>query len=280
MKKRGLGKIRIFNLLSCLLGLMMILPITALGAIQSLSTPLNADPSEIKELRIQTLIDRLALLDEPVSREGKGVFITQAPGERYKLQFRLIARSPEACRLEIFDPFGRPMLYLISYQGKSRLFSIAQKKEIPFNPSLFGPWSSMVQMPLVEILKLFWGRVPLLPYQTHQIDFGREEGKSSIKLVLQGSVQQELWITPLPFSLTKSRIRIPSQGEEWEIIFSEFSEAAGNRLPMCCEIKEVNGERVLTVRYERLVPRTDIPDEIFNLPILSDSQSTGNGIIP
>jgi len=280
MKKRGLGKIRIFKLLSYFLGLMMILPITALGSTQSLSTPLNTDPSEIKESMIQTLLDRLAMLDEPVSREGKGVFIAQAPGERYRLQFRLIARGPEACRLEIFDPFGRPMLYLVSYQGKIHMFSIAQKKEIPFNPSLLGPWSSMVQIPIVEMLKIFWGRVPLLPYKTYQIDTGREEGKSFIKLAFQGSVQQELWITPLPFSLTKSRIKTPSQGEEVEINFSDFSEAAGNRLPMRCEIKEGNGEHALTIRYESLVPRADIPDDIFKLSSFSDSQSTGNEIIP
>jgi hypothetical protein len=265
MKKRGWGKIRVFKLVSSFLGLMMILPITALGSMQSPNTPLNIDPSEIKESRFQTILDRLAILNEPVSREGKGVFIAEAPGERYRLQFRLIARGPEACRLEIFDPFGRPMLYLVSYQGESRLFSIAQKKEIPFNPSLLGSWSSMLQIPTVEMLKIFWGRVPLLPYKTYQIDTGREEGKSPVKLALQGSVQQELWITPLPFSLTKSRIRMPSQEGEWEIIFSDFSEAAGNRIPMRCEIKEGNGEHAMTIRYESLVPRADIPDEIFNL---------------
>ncbi|MCJ7833075.1 MAG: DUF4292 domain-containing protein [Deltaproteobacteria bacterium] len=270
MKKRGWGKIRVFKLLSYFLGLMLILPVTALGSIQGLSTPLNTDPLEINDSRFQTLIDRLAILNEPVSREGKGVFIAQAPGERYRLQFRLIARGPEACRLEIFDPFGRPMLYLVSYQGESRLFSIAQKKEIPFNPSLLGPWSSMVQIPIVEMLKIFWGRVPLLPYKTHQIDTVREEGKSFIKLALQGSVQQELWITPLPFSLTKSRLRSPSQEGEWEIIFSDFSEAAGNRLPMRCEIKEGTGEHALTIRYESLVPRADIPDEIFKLSNFSE----------
>jgi hypothetical protein len=265
MKKRGWGKIRVFKLVRSFLGLMMILPITALGSMQSPNTPLNTDPSEIKESRFQTILDRLAILNEPVSREGKGVFIAEAPGERYRLQFRLIARGPEACRLEIFDPFGRPMLYLVSYQGESRLFSIAQKKEIPFNPSLLGPWSSMVQIPIVEMLKIFWGRVPLLPYKTYQIDTGREKGKSFIKLALQGSVQQELWITPLPFSLTKSRIKMPSQEGEWEIIFSDFSEAAGNRHPMRCEIMEGNGEHAMTIRYESLVPRADIPDEIFNL---------------
>lgn len=244
-------------------------------------SPLSQPDSQTKnDLSFPALMNRLAILNEPVSREGAGRLVVQAPGERYSLQFRLLAKGPEALRLEIFDPFGRPMLYFVSYLGETRLFSIAQKKEIPFNSSLFGPWSAISQIPIVEMLKLFWGRVPLFPYDTYKLDIGQEEEKRVIKLFLLGNVQQELWISPDPFSLTKVRITNPSKEGEIEILFSDFSEVTGNQTPMRCEIKDGPGEHVLTIRYETLVLRPDISDEIFKFSGLSDSQSTGKEIIP
>ncbi len=222
--------------------------------------------------RGQTLLDRLAAIEEPVSREGAGLLIAVAPDERYRLQFRLIARSPEAFRLEIFDPFGRPMLYVVSYLGETRIFSLAEKKEIPLPRSFSGPLAPFSQMPLTEISKIFWGRVPIFPYDSFQIQPAAEEGNETVKILLKGPVQQELWITPNPFSLNKTRIISPSKEGEIEITFSDFSEVAGNRIPLRCEIKDGTGEKTLTIRYETLVPRPDIPDEVFQLPDLSKTK--------
>jgi hypothetical protein len=266
-------KIRINNkLLAFFLGMVFILPTTAPAAIEGVTPPIETASLEKGDLNFQLLLNRLAILAEPISREGTGLLIAQAPGERYRLQFRLIARGPEAFRLEIFDPFGRPMLYIVSYLGETRMFSISQKKEIPFNQSLAHPWAAISQIPLIEVSKIFWGRVPLFPYDSYQIKTGMEEGKESIKLILEGPIQQELWIIPTPFSLTKSRIISRSKEGEVEISFSDFSEMAGNRLPMRCEIKEGTGEHILSIRYETLILRPDIPDEIFHLSNLSDSQ--------
>ncbi|MGA3083939.1 MAG: hypothetical protein ABSE95_04010 [Thermodesulfobacteriota bacterium] len=251
--------------------MVLILPITALSSIQDLPHSYDADSSRKNDSSFQTLINRLDILDEPVSREGTGVIIAQAPGERYRLQFRLIARGPEACRLEIFDPFGRPMLYLVSYLGETHLFSVAQKKEIPFNQSLFGPWPTMAQIPVIEMLKLFWGRVPLLSYDSHQIDINKKEGEKTVNLILLGPVRQVLLLTQEPFTLIKSQIINRSKDEYVEIVFSDFSEVAGNRTPMQFEIKDGTGGNVLTIRYETLILRPDISDEIFKLSKLSDS---------
>jgi hypothetical protein len=273
-------KIRIYKLLFSFFALTFFLPMAAPASVQSLPPPLNVDTIPKNDPGFDTLIDRLGVLNEPVSREGKGIIIVQAPGERYRFQFRLIARGPEALRLEIFDPFGRSMLYLVSYQGETRLFSIPQKKEVPFNLPSSGPWSALPQIPFVDMLKILWGRVPLFPYQTHQTVVGLEKENKSIKLSLFGSVQQELWITPNPFSLTQSRITSPSPEGQIETVFSDFSEVTGNRIPMRCEIKDGTGEHVLTIRYETLVPRPDISDEIFKLPEFSDSQPSGKGKKP
>ena len=138
---------------------------SASPSVQDLPPTPKADTVKKNDSGFDTLIERLGMLNAPVSREGTGIIIVQAPGERYRFQFRLIARGPEALRMEIFDPFGRPMLYLVSYQGEIRLFSIPQKKEIPFNLPSSGPWSAFPQIPFFELLKIFWGRVPLFPYQ-------------------------------------------------------------------------------------------------------------------
>jgi hypothetical protein len=173
--------------------------------------------------------------------------------------------------LEIFDPFGRPILYLISYLGESHLFSTVQKREIPFNPSLFGPWPALAQIPVAEMLKLFWGRVPLLSYDSHQMDIIKKEGEKTVKLLLLGPVRQVFWITQEPFTLIKSQIINRSKDEDVEIVFSDFSEVAGNRTPMRFEIKDGTGGNVLTIRYETLILRPDISDEIFKLSRPSDS---------
>jgi hypothetical protein len=265
-------KIRIDKLLFSIIVLTFFLPMPALASGQSLSPPLNADIIKQNDSAFDSLIDRLGVLNDPVSREGTGIIIVQAPGERYRFQFRLIARGPEALRVEIFDPFGRSMLYLVSYRGELRLFSISQKKEIPFSLPSSGPWSALPQIPFLEMLKIFWGRVPLFPYQTHQTVIGLEKENKSIKLSLLGSVKQELWITPNPFSLIQSRLTSPSPEGQIEIVFSDFSEVTGNPIPLRCEIKDGTGEHVLTIRYETLVPRLDISDEIFKLPEFSDSR--------
>ena len=225
-----------------------------------------------EDSKAQTLLDRLSVIEEPVSREGAGLLIAQAPGERYRLQFRLIARGPETFRLEIFDPFGRPMLYIVSFLGETRIFSMAEKKEIPLPQAFSGPLAAFSQLSLTEISKIFWGRVPIFPYDSFQIQPATEAGNVIVKILLKGPFQQELWITPNPFSLNKTRIISPSKEGEVEITFSDFSQVAGNRLPLRCEIKDGTGEKTLTLRYETLVPHPDIPDEVFQLPDLSKTK--------
>lgn len=256
--------------LICSLGLIFFLSFLLHPSVQG--QPLTPKGEELKknDSSIQKLVARLSLPDEPVSREGAGILIVQAPGERYRLPFRLIARGPESSRLELFDPFGRPLFYLVSYQGEIRLFSIPQKREIPFDLPSAGPWSVFPQIPVKEFIKFFWGRVPLFPFDTQQSSTLSEKGKESVKLEFRGSIHQEIWINPNPWALTKSRITLPSRGGEIEILFSDFSETTGNRVPMRCDIKDGTGEYGFSLRYETLVSRPDIPDEIFQLPYLSE----------
>jgi hypothetical protein len=239
-------------------------PLTAATQEQILSSPISELERSAPEL--ESLLSRLRTAEEPVSREGAGYLIAQAPGERYKVQFRLIARGPEAFRLEIFDLFGRPSWYLISYAGETHLFSPSQQKEIPFNQTFSGPLAAGSQIPLSEMPKIFWGRVPLLPYNQFQIKPDREAGQDAVRLILKGAGQQEFLITQAPFSLRKSLIFKSNRTEEIEVTFSDFSSVAGNRLPLKCEVRQREKEQVLIIRYETLIPRNDIPDDVFQFP--------------
>ncbi len=269
MMKRESLKTRLFFTKVLIIGLLSglgVFSVPALASIQDVPSPLEVPAQEKSNPILKSLLTRLATLEEPVSREGTGTLIAQAPGERYKLQFRLIARGPEAFRLEIFDPFGRPLFYLVSYLGETHLFSMAQQREIPFSKNLSGPFSAISQMPFTEIAKIFWGRVPLFPYDNFQFNTGLEGGPESIQLFLDGPIRQELWLILHPFSLIKSRIIGPAKDEVLEIRFSEFSSIAGNRLPLKCEITQGTGENTLTVHYDTLILRPDIPEEVFQLP--------------
>jgi len=257
--------------LMVILGVFFFLPQSLSAAIQSETKPLQVPSPKKSPENFQTLLNRLAILDEPISREGTGRLIARGPGEYYRLQFRLIARGPEAVRLEIYDPLGRPLYYIISYLGETRVLSLAQMKVMPFKASLTGPLSVISQMPATEMLKLFWGRVPLFPYDSVELKTEEPPDKDSLIIIFDGPFQQELWITSRPFTITKSLLKERDKKGEWEISFSLFSSIAGNQIPLQFEIKEGTGENTMTFRYETLVLRPDIPDDAFSFPDLSSS---------
>lgn len=242
--------------------------------------PLAANPDQPPAMEekntpdLDVLLGRLTELEEPVSREGAGYLIAQAPGERYKLPFRLLARGPEAFRLELFDLFGRPFLLLISYLGETRLFSLSQQKEIPLEQNFSGPLALLAEMPVTEMAKIFWGRVPLFPYDQYEIKTAPEEGRELWRIVLKGMVQQEFWIIPQPFALRRSRISPLSKSEQTEITFSDFSPMAGTRLPLQCEVRQGEGNHVLIIHYDKVVARSDIPDTVFEWPRFSATPSS------
>jgi hypothetical protein len=273
MRKGGRLIFPIKNKLLIFGELLLLLLITATACVKIPTTPAGFPPAGKNRLSFQTLLKRLSTPEEPLSREGTGLLIIQSPGEMYRLSFRLIARGPEALRLEIFDLFGRPVLYLFSYLGDTHLFSISDRKEIPFNHQFSGPLALFSQMPFTEISKIFWGRIPLFPYDSYQVTSETEEGQETDRIVLKGVVQEELWITMNPLALIKARIKFPSNTENLEATFSHFSSSTGRRIPMQCILTEGSGENAMTIRYETLVPRPDIPDEVFELPKLPKAES-------
>jgi hypothetical protein len=233
------------------------------------SIPLTGSEKEVPAIELESVLAQLRIPQGPISREGAGYLIAQAPGERYKVQFRLLAQGPESFRLEIFDLLGRPAWYLISYNGQPRLFSLSQRKEFSLNQDLSGPLAALSLMPVTEMIKVFWGRVPLLAYEQFQLSEEKKNGQRSIRLFLKGAGRQELVINTPPFSLNKSLIVLPEKAGEFEVTFSEFSTLTGSRIPLKCEINQREKEQTLVIRYETLIPRDDIPEEVFQYPDFS-----------
>jgi hypothetical protein len=233
------------------------------------SIPLTGSEKEVPAIELESVLAQLRIPQGPISREGAGYLIAQAPGERYKVQFRLLAQGPESFRLEIFDLLGRPAWYLISYNGQPRLFSLSQRKEFSLNQDFSGPLAALSLMPVTEMIKVFWGRVPLLAYGRFQLSEEKKNGQRSIRLFLKGAGRQELLINTPPFSLIKSQIVLPEKAGELEVTFSEFSTLAESRIPLKCEINQRKKEQNLVIRYETLIPRDDIPEEVFQYPDFS-----------
>jgi hypothetical protein len=270
MRKRETLKIRLF-LIRGLIAIMFLglisYPHILPAVIQDPPSAPTVSEKEKSVPEVESLLARLKTLEEPVSREGAGTLIAQAPGERYKVQFRLLARGPEAFRLEIFDLFGRPSWVMISYKGETHLFSLTQQKEIPTGQTFSGPLSAISQMPISEMTKIFWGRVPLLPYEEFQIKTDQKAGQESVRLLLKGAGRQEFYITRPPFSLLKCLIMPTRKADEIEVTFSDFSAVAGSLLPLKCEVRQREKEQDLAIRYEFLIPRDDIPDDVFQWPL-------------
>jgi hypothetical protein len=214
----------------------------------------------------QLLSEKANQAAEPAGREGVGFLIFKTPSERYRLGFRLLARGPEALRLELNDLFGRPLLYLFSSQGRLRLFSIPEKKEIPAGRMAAGPLGFLSDRQWPEVLKILWGRVPLIPFQTRETAAVSEKGRKLIKISLRGEQRQDIWVQARPFQIVRTRIQDPGSGEEVQITFSAFSDLGGNPVPFQMELEDGTGERELTLRFESLIVRLDLGEEFLTWP--------------
>jgi hypothetical protein len=268
MKKRRLGIIRTCIKLCCfglLLGpLLFPNPACAGGALSQAESP--PSPANRESDDPQFLSEQANQAAEPAGREGAGFLILKAPGERYRLGFRLLARGPEALRLELMDPFGRPLFYLFSSQGRLRLFSISEKKEIPFGRMAAGPFGPLSDRQWPEVLKILWGRVPLIPFQTRETATVSEKGRRLIKISLRGEQRQDIWVQARPFQIARTRIQDPGSGEEVQITFSDFSNLAGNPVPFQIELEDGTGERGMSLRFESLIVRPDLSEEFLTWP--------------
>ena len=247
----------------------MVLPFYSPGAgAQSISPPAMDLPAQtVPGLSPEELRARLKSLPPYLPWEAAGILLFEAPGERYRLGFRLLARDPGTLRLELSDPFGRPVYYLVFYQGRTKALSLADNKTVPLDrPALLGAFPLPSGTGWEDVFRLFWGRIPLLPGETSPVRIQADRDPKRIQLVVNGDTPQIIRVEKEPFRVVGTEFPARGSSEAIQILFSNFIELSGSYWPKKIEAREVDSEKKLSIQYEQIIPRSAIPDEAFLIP--------------
>lgn len=216
----------------------------------------------------EAVLSRLRDQPAPISWEAQGVLVAEAPGEYYRMEFRLLARGPQALRLELFDPFGRPAYYLAVNRGQVRAVNPRQQKAFPVNPAvLAGALTAQTGFTLEQALGLLWGRIPLVSFPPEQITLAPDPEEKSLKLALGEKPDQIVWVTREPFRATGSLLQPKGGTGPVRVRFSDFTELKGSYWPREIRVREEVEEKQVTIRYDRIVPREDFPEDTFDIAL-------------
>lgn len=224
-------------------------------------TPVPASTPEAREI-----LEKLRNLPPPLPWEAKGVLVLSAPGEYYRMEFRLLAQGPEALRLELFDPFGRPAYYLTVFQGRVRAVSPGEKKPLPLNPALLAAaLTGESGFSLEEVLGLLWGRWPLKKDLPEGVAVTLNKGSSSRQLFFPGDLSQTIWIANDPFRVLGGDFKKKGAVGPVQVSFAEFVELSGAFWPREIKVRDEGTEKQFSLTYEQMIPRSDFPEEAFQL---------------
>jgi hypothetical protein len=211
------------------------------------------------------VLEKLKNLPPPLPWEAKGVLVVAAPGEYYRMEFRLLAKGPEALRLELYDPFGRPSYYLTVFQGRVTAVSPGNKKALPLNPALLAATlTGETGFSLEQALGILWGRVPL------KADRGEgatvlPDSQSSLQLLLPGDLSQTIRIKTDPFRIVEAGFKKKGSAEAVQVSFADFTELSGAFWPKEIKVRDEATEKQLSLTYAQIIPRSDFPEEAFQL---------------
>lgn len=237
-----------------------------LGGFLALWTAVAFPAPAVREDNPEALavIARLRELPAPIPWEARGILVAEAPGEYYRLEFRLLARGPEALRLELFDPFGRPLYYLTVNRGRVQALSPGDKEPFPLNPALLaGALTAETGFTLGEALSLLWGRVPLIPFDPGQAVLKTDTGGRFIQLVLNGESAQTVRIKKEPFQVEGSLLKARKGGGPLQVSFADFAVFSGSTWPKEIRVRDEEAEKEVTIRYDQILPRSDFPEGAF-----------------
>lgn len=234
------------------------------GADSATSTGPTPLPATTPEAR--GLLEKLKNLPPPLPWEAKGVLVLSAPGEYYRMEFRLLAQGPEALRLELFDPFGRPAYYLTVFQGRVRAVSPGDQKALPLNPALLAAaLTGESGFSLEEILGLLWGRWPSNKELAEGATVTLNQGSSSRQLFLPGDLSQTIRIANDSFRVLGGEFKKQGAAGPVRVSFAEFIELSGAWWPREIKVRDEGTEKQFSLTYEQMIPRRDFPEEAFQL---------------
>jgi hypothetical protein len=84
-----------------------------------------------------------------------------------------------------------------------------------------------------------------------------------MQLLVNGDTPQIIRVEKEPFRVVGMKVPGRGTSEAIEIMFSNFIELAGSYWPKKIAVRGWDSEKKLTIQYEQIVPRSDIPDEAF-----------------
>jgi hypothetical protein len=167
-------------------------------------------------------------------------------------------------RLELSDPFGRPVYYLIFYRGLTKVLSLTDKKVGFLNlPALLKAFPLPSETRWEDIFLLFWGRVPLFSGETGPVRIQADPDPKQMQFVVTGEPPQVIRVEKEPFRLVGTEVPRRGTSEAIQILFSDFIELSGSYWPKKIEARGLDSEKKLTIQYEEIISRSDIPDEAF-----------------
>jgi hypothetical protein len=226
--------------------------------------PLGAPVPNAPGYAVEGPWGRLKSLTPSIPWEASGTLLYEAPGERYRLGFRLLARDHRSLRLELSDPFGRPIYYLVCHQGRTRAVSLADKKVVPLHLApLLGAFPLPSQTRWEDVFQLFWGRVPLFSAENSSIQIQADRDPQRILFRINGESPQIIRAEKEPFRVVEVEIPRRGSSEAIQIFFSDFIELSGSYWPKKIGARGADSEKKMTIQYDQIIPRSDIPEEAF-----------------
>ena len=232
---------------------------------QSLSPPAKVLPGlTIPGPSLEELRARLNNLPPSIPWEAAGILLLEAPGERYRLGFRLLARDQRTLRLELSDLFGRPVYYLVFRQGQTKALSLADNKTVPLDlPALLGAFPLPPGTGWEDVFRLFWGRIPRPPGETSPVRIQADRDPKRMQLLVNGETPQIIRVEKEPFRVVGLEVPARGTSEAIQILFSDFIELSGSYWPKKIAARGLDSEKKLTIQYDQIIPRSDIPEEAF-----------------
>jgi hypothetical protein len=212
------------------------------------------------------VLEKLRNLPPPLPWEAQGILIVQAPGEYYRMEFRLLAKGPEAVRLELYDPFGRPAYYLTVFQGRVTAVAPGDKKPLPLNPALLAATlTGETGFSLEETLGILWGRIPLKTDRREGASVVPDTPPAYLQLIFPGDLSQTIRISTDPFRIVGGGFKKKGSPGAVQISFADFTELSGAFWPKEIKVRDEATEKQVNLFFGQIIPRSDFPEEAFQL---------------
>lgn len=195
--------------------------------------PLTPPPSVLPTA--DKLIKRLAARERGVKNFwAKGETQIRSPRERASADGSLMGLYPDALRLELIDPVGRPRMTFTS-DGKQIGLLVHSEAKFYIGPATARNLGRILPLGLGirEMLVLLSGGAPLIRHQYGRVDYLAREGQYRLRLGGDPSgLYQVLWFAVPGFELVRTEILDKKSRVLFRAAFSNFRRIGKVAWPM------------------------------------------------